>query len=283
MPGLMRVLPVVLCLLLGTSFIYAEEPATFESLVEGSLPLEFGTVIRKNGAVLTVTHYLMEKPYLSQSVFSGPNSLSVEGDKMTVLIGKELHRLTIPKQDKGKLTHDESFGTHGVMAYDPKESTWQPAENFPNFMRHMSSRKLGDMVGYVEKDPFYHLQIKNAAGEDVASLGTDKDPGKICFLKNACRWKDLVFIVDANCRDIMVWTISGKYLFEFSSREMGVDYPWMMSIDITDQGELYLGFTQERIRKSNGARNSGIAETAFLKITGLETINPDAESPKETP
>ena len=45
----------------------------------------------------------------------------------------------------------------------------------------------------------------------------------------------------------------------------------MQSIDITEDGVMYLGFTQER-NNLEGQRRSDVTEAGFLKITGLDTI-----------
>ena len=258
--------------------VMGEEKPTLEEKIEDSNPLSFEARPFDGKAKLKVTYLLMDKPYLAEQFSKGPNSLSIEDGKMTVLFDKEVHRLTLPSKSDGKLSHDKTFGKEGVEAYK-KDKGWQPAETFD--YGWFKSRPLGDgLIGRIEQQPFHHLVVTNKSGKEVVKLGTKQGKSKLCWLQNVCRWKDLVFIVDSNCRDIDVWTIGGKFLFEIDLIDLGPRYPWPMSIDITDDGVLYLGLTHER-EKKEGNDNAGVTETFFMKITGLETIDANAYEAEE--
>lgn len=269
----------LLCVLsLGFSaFAEEKKEKSFKEKVADSVPLSERAGLHRAGADLKVTHLYMEKPYIKGFFSHGPISLRIEDNTMTVLFRSEVHRLQLPKQAGGKLTYDETFGEGGVMPYD-RDKGWQPVEKLSNGDKVLSL-PLGDLVGEATKSPFHQLVLTDKGGSEVARLGAEDGDGKICWFKNACRYKDLVFIIDSNCRSLDVWTVQGRFLFDIKMKELGLDYPWPMSIDITDAGELYLGYTQERKKKVGGRRNSDVTESAFVKISGLDQIDPQQAKP----
>lgn len=268
----------IVCLLLLSCLAAGEEKKVpFEQKVTNSKPLEFEPqVIKKGDAILQVTPLMMEKPHLSSSFSSGPNSIKVEkGGLHVVFKADEMthHLLKLPAKD-GKLIHDATFGEEGIKPYDRKESEWKTPEKF-NWMHKVESRPMGGgLVGFKVSEKGHWLSVKSKDGEEVAVLGKlDNGDSKICYLHNFCAWKNLVFLVDGNCRKVSVWTLSGENLFDIACREMGLDYPWVTCIDITADGTMYLGFTQGR-REKEGDRMADVTESGFLKITGLDTIKP---------
>ncbi len=272
------------CLLLFAGFAFAEDKKpTLEEKIAETKALELEVkVIKKGEAVLQVMPILMDKPFLSDWFADGPRSLRVDGDKLQAWFkargGKDsIHAFKLPKEG-GKLTYDTGFGEKGIAKYDREhrpKSDWKPKEDYGDWGDSIISRPLGELVGKPEKSEEKEkgqlLKIEDADGKPVAELGfVDKD-NKLCWLHNFCRYKNIVFLVDGNCRKIGVWTMDGGHLFNIECRELGLDYPWVQSIDITEKGELYLGFTQKR-KKADGKGGSSIQEAAFLKITGLDTI-----------
>ena len=271
-------------LLLLPCLAFAEDKKpTLEEKIADSKPLELEVVaVKKGDAVLQVTPILMEKPFVTDWFADGPRSLRVDGDKLQAWFKQRgdkdsIQAFVLPKAG-GKLAYDSKFGDKGIAKYDREhrpKSDWKPKEDYGDWGDSIKSRPLGDLVGKPhkseEKEKGQLLKIEDAQGKAVAELGfVDKD-NKLCWLHNFCRYKDIVFLVDGNCRKIGVWTIEGKQLFNIECRELGLDYPWVQSIDVTEKGELYLGFTQKR-KKADGKGNSEIQEAAFLKITGLDSI-----------
>ena len=265
------------CFFVLSVFAFADEKPTLEEKIKDSSPLKLEEqVVKKGDAILQVTPVMMDKPFLTDWFADGPRSLKVEGDKVQAWFkvrkgGDSVHAFNLVK---GKLVYDTTFCDKGIAPYDRKKGDWKPRENFGDWGDDVISRPLGDLVGKKdsskEREKGHLLIVEDAKGKKLTELGyVDKDD-TICWLHNYCRYKDIVFLVDGNCRRIGVWTIEGKHLFNIKCGELGLDYPWVQAIDITDKGELYLGFTQKR--KDAEGKKSDIQEAAFLKITGLDTI-----------
>ena len=268
-------LPALLAL---TGLVLADEKPTLEEKIKDSSSLKLeAQVVKKGDAIRQVTPVMMDKPFLTDWFADGPRSVKIEGDKVQAWFkarkgGDSVHAF---KLEKGKLVYDTTFGEKGIAPFDRKKGDWKPRENFGDWGDDVITRPLGELVGKKdtsqEEDKGHLLIVEDANGKKLTELGcVDKDD-TICWLHNYCRYKDIVFLVDGNCRKIGVWTIKGKHLFNIECRELGLDYPWVQAIDITDKGELYLGFTQKR-PKADGKGKSGIQEAAFLKITGLDSI-----------
>ena len=220
---------------------------------------------------------MMDKPFLTDWFADGPRSIKVEGDKLQAWFkarkgGDTVHAF---KLTKGKVAYDATFGDKGIAPFDRKKANWKPREDFGDWGDSIVSRPVGKYIGKPdsseEKEKGQQLKLEDDKGKEVMKLGfVDKD-NDICFLHNFCAWKNIVVIVDGNCRKLCFWNLKGKHLFNIECRELGLDYPWVQAIDITEDGTMYLGFTQKR-KDAKGGRNSDIQEAAFLKITGLDTI-----------
>ncbi len=272
----------IFCLFALSALVLAEDKAkpTFEEKLKDSTPLKLeAQVVKKGDVVLQVTPLLMKEPFVADWFADGPRSLKVEGDKLQVLFknrgGKySVQSFKLPAKD-GKIEHDTSFGDKGIAEYDRKKSDWKPREDFGDWGDDIKKRPLGKYIGRIdkeeEKEKGHQLIVEDAEGKEVAKLGFVDKSNKVCWLHNFCSYKDFVVLVDGNCRDIDFWTLNGKHLFSVDCRTLGLDYPWVQAIDITEDGTMYLGFTQKR-PKGDGKGKSGIQEAAFLKITGLDTI-----------
>lgn len=268
----------IACLLLLSCFAVAEDDKVpFEEKVKNSKPLKLTVDVFKEGdAVLKISLLLPEKPFLTEWFADGPRSLKVEDGKLQAWFqsrdgGDKVHGFKLPKGN-GKLVYDEAFGDKGIAPFDRKKGDWKPREDFGDWGDDVKSRPLGELVGHPVSEKADHwLDVKTKDGKDVVTLGKLKGESDICWLHNLCRYKDMVFLVDGNCRKIGVWTIKGEKLFDIDMDDLGLDYPWAQSIDITEDGTMYLGFTQER-KDPQGKRDSGVTEAGFLRITGLDTI-----------
>jgi len=265
------------CLLLLSCLVVAdEEKVSFEDRVKNSKPLELKVdVFKKGDVVLKISLMLPEKPFLTEWFADGPRSLKVEDDKLQAWFmsrdnGDTVHAFKLPKEG-GKLVYDETFGDKGIAPFDRKKGNWKPREDFGDWGKDVKTRPLGDLVGHAVSEKEHWLEVKTKDGNEVVTLGKVDGKSDICWLHNFCRYKDLVFLVDGNCRKIGVWTIKGEKVFDIDTDELGLDYPWVQSIDITGDGAMFLGFTQDR-NNLEDRRVSKVTEAGFLRITGLDTI-----------
>ena len=268
------------CLIALSSRVFADDKKpSLEEKVKDSTPLALEAQVAKKGdAIFQVTPIHMEKPFVSDWFADGPRSLRVDGDKLQAWFksrdgGDTVHAFKLPK-GKGKLTYDAGFGDKGVQPYDRKKGNYKSREDFGDWGDSIISRPLGAAIGKPnkeEEDKGDQLRVEDLEGKELAKLGFVEEKNKICWLANYCSYKNIVFLLDGNCRKIGVWSINGKHLFNSECRELGMDYPWVQAMDVTDKGEHYLGFTQKRA-KGDGKGRSNIQEAAFVKITGPDTI-----------
>ena len=256
----MKRLLLFLCLI---SICQAKEPT--KKQIDDSKPLTFtNRTVNKDGATFNITHYTLEKPYLADFFSEGPVALSVEKKRLYLLIDNDVHAFKLPGDKDKILTYDKSFGKEGIDLYKKEGEGWKPKETFSEWGNQIVSRKLGKfgtLLGVPKKEnKMNFLQITELQGKEIARFGTDKGDGRIESSRVV------------RCRRVLVWSLAdkGKFLFSLRARDLGMDYPWMISIDVSEKGELFIGFTQSRKGKKH--RRSDVTESAVLKLTGLETI-----------